>query len=484
MIAKGYVFGIGYALVCLLLSLIIYKFGVPKKYTRKFVHIFVGFEWYILYTFMGAGVHFLAVCLFFLVLLTVAHFKKLMPMIASEGDNSPGTVYYAVAMTGVATVGCFVPEVMLPFGIAIMCTSVGDGMAGVVGQAIISGNPKVYKNKSLWGTVANFVFSFIAAFVLSSAYSIDLEPWHCLLIALLSVELELFTGYGFDNISITWGVTALTYCFMYYPVVNSYLLPIFISPIIIIFAMEKKALTRGGVALAVIMNIIISFTLGNIGFLILILFFVGSIVVDKIKKRAKNANDEALKGDCRDLMQVTANGAVGCVLALFYFFTANIVFLVGFVAAFAEAFADTVASGIGIFAKRTYDPFRSINPFKPRKCQKGVSGGMSLIGTLSSLIAAFVLSAVGLLFEKFNLTLWLLASSGAFLGCVFDSFLGSLAQAKYKCVVCNKITEKNIHCGKETIYYSGLTFADNDIVNLSSGIFSALICLFVGYFII
>ena len=102
MILKGYLFGIGYALVCLLLSLALYKFGLPKKYTRKVVHILVGFEWMILYHFMGAGVHFLAVCIIFLVLLTVAYKGKLMPMISSDSDNAPGTVYYAIAMTGVA----------------------------------------------------------------------------------------------------------------------------------------------------------------------------------------------------------------------------------------------------------------------------------------------------------------------------------------------------------------------------------------------
>ena len=59
-----------------------------------------------------------------------------MPMISSDSDNAPGTVYYALAMTGVSLVGCFIPEVMLPFGIGVMCTSIGDGFAGVIGQLI------------------------------------------------------------------------------------------------------------------------------------------------------------------------------------------------------------------------------------------------------------------------------------------------------------------------------------------------------------
>ena len=66
-ILYGYLCGIGYAALCLLMSLIIYKLGVSKKITRKIVHILVGFEWVILYHFFGAGLHFLAVCIFFLI---------------------------------------------------------------------------------------------------------------------------------------------------------------------------------------------------------------------------------------------------------------------------------------------------------------------------------------------------------------------------------------------------------------------------------
>ena len=225
----GYICGIGYAGVCLVLSLVLYKLGVPKNITRKIVHILVGFEWFILYHFFGAGLHFLAVCVFFLLLLALAYWKNLMPMISSDGDNAPGTVYYAVAMTGVAIVGLFVPDVMVRFGIGIMCTSIGDGLAGVVGQSIKRANPKIYGNKSLFGSVANLVFSFLSALILSEIYSIGLGIPHCIAIALLAVELELFTGYGLDNITITWGVTALTYSFVHFHPVTNYILPVLLA---------------------------------------------------------------------------------------------------------------------------------------------------------------------------------------------------------------------------------------------------------------
>ena len=137
---EGYLLSVIYAIICLCLGFVLYKIGVPKKITRKLVHILVGFEWIILYAYMGPSIHFLAVCLAFLIVLIVAYRKKFLPMIASDGDNSPGTVYYAVAMSIMAAICLFVQDMILPFGIGVLCTSLGDGFAGLAGQCINSTN--------------------------------------------------------------------------------------------------------------------------------------------------------------------------------------------------------------------------------------------------------------------------------------------------------------------------------------------------------
>ncbi len=473
MIFWGYFSSIGYGLLCLLLSFVLYRLGVEKKYTRKVVHILVGFEWVFLYHFFGAGVHFLTVCLLFTGLLAISYFAKLLPMISSEGDNSPGTVYYGLAMTAVATVGCFVPEVMLPFGVGIMCTSIGDGLAGAVGQAVRKHNPKVYKNKSLFGSLSAFVFSFLSTLVISLIFKMGLNVWQMLAIALLSASLELIGEWGLDNLSITWGVTALTYAFMYFEGINNYLVPILLTPFVIAFALGKRALTPLATFLAVVMDFVISISLGNFGFLTLVGFFAISIAVDKVKKRAKKNRTyaEAEKSGTRDVAQVLANGLVATLMATSFVISGHFAFVVGFVAALSEALSDTVSSGIGIFANKTYDIFRL------KECKRGISGGMSLIGTLSSLLAALLLSSLGLLFGALDLKCFLIASGSAFLGGVFDSFLGSLFQEKRKCTVCGEIVEKREHCGKMCEHHSGFAFFDNDVVNLSGGLFSAVLAI-------
>lgn len=466
MILKGYVFGVGYAALCLILSFILYKLGLPKKYTRKVVHVLVGFEWVILYHYMGAGLHFLLVCLVFLLLLSVSYFGKLMPMISSDSDNAPGTVYYALAMTAVAAVGCFLPDIMLPFGIGVMCTSIGDGLAGVVGQSIKKGNPRIYADKTLLGSLTNFVASTSSALVLSSLYSIELSVWICLAIGILSVGLELITPYGLDNISITWAVTALAYSYMYFTGVNEYILPIIFTPFIIAFSLSKKALTRGGVVSAIVLDLAVSIAFGNTGFIILCSFFVGAVFVDKIKKRIKNQSriDDKKDDDCRNYMQVFANGLIAFVSAVAFLITKNIIFAVSFVASLAEAFSDTVASGIGAFSSSAYDPFRRC------KCENGISGGMSLEGTLASIVGACLISyiAYAIGFVGYGIREFFIVAISAILGSLLDSFLGSVFQVKYKCRVCGKITEREVHCLVPADIHSGYSIIDNDVVNMIS----------------
>ena len=110
-----------------------------------------------------------------------------------------------------------------------------------------------------------------------------------------------------------------------------------------------------------------------------------------------------------------------------------------------------------------------------------MSGGMSVLGTFASLISAFILALLAYLlgFEGYGLTEIAVVTLCAFFGAVFDSLLGSLVQAKYKCVVCNKITEREVHCFKPTVKHSGISFIDNDIVNLLSCAFSALLSVLI-----
>lgn len=482
MVLKGYLFSVLYAVLCLAFAFVLYKLGVPKKITRKIVHILIGAEWIILYHFFGGGIHFLLVCLLFLGLLTVSYWKKLMPMISSDGDNSPGTVYYGVAMTIMATVTVFEPDMIIPFGIGVFCTSLGDGFAGLIGQAVTSKwNYKLFGKKSIVGTLVNLTACFLAVFAISDLFALPLNVSHCIAVALLVTELELFTGKGLDNITITLGASFLSYFFIYFEGAENYIVPILLTPLIIAFAYKKKALTVGGIVAAIVLDILISVAFGNFGFCILLSFFIGGVVVDKIKKNYKKSRQNSKnpiekRGECRDHVQVFANGSVAAACAVFYLVTLNNIFVIAFVGAMAEAFADTAASGIGVINGRAFDPFRM------RRCTPGISGGMSLLGTGASLFAAMVIAFIAFVFGAIDFADLPLIIVAAFLGAIFDSMLGSLLQIKYRCQKCGAIVEREEHCNRKTVRHSGIKFITNDTVNFLGTAFSAVVC-FVYYII-
>lgn len=472
---KGCIFSAFYALICLVLAYVLYKLGVPKKITRKVVHILIGFEWFILYHFVGAGWQFLLVCLGFTLILLISHRKSLLPMISSDGDNAPGTVYYGIAMSIMALITLFVPSMILPFGIGVCCTSLGDGFAGLIGQCVnTKWNIKIYKSKSIVGTLTNFIVCFVSALLFSRVFELPLSVWHCLGISFLATQLELFTGHGLDNVTITLGTSALAFLFINLQGSGNYILPILLTPLIIVFAQEKKALTTGGIIAAVLVDIAVSLTLGNLGFSLLLAFFVGGIITDKIKKQRKKAGQNSKKkSECRNHIQVLANSLPAVVCSVIYFFTGERALLVAFVAAFCEALADTSASGVGALSPAAFDPFRM------RKCKVGLSGGMSVIGTFASLVGSVIIALIALALGGINFVEAVIAAFAGFMGGIFDSFLGSLLQAKYKCAICGEVVEKREHCSSETQKISGFSFVTNDLVNLQGTLFAAVLALII-----
>ena len=92
--------------------------------------------------------------------------------------------------------------------------------------------------------------------------------------------------------------------FVYFEGINSYLAPIMLTPLVILVVVKKKALTVRGLIFALVLDLVVSLTLANFGFVLLLTFLFSSIVIDKIKKIAKRADGITKKGECRDEIQV------------------------------------------------------------------------------------------------------------------------------------------------------------------------------------
>lgn len=238
--------------------------------------------------------------------------------------------------------------------------------------------------------------------------------------------------------------------------------------LIVLFSIRKKQLTGSGLIAAFIVGSVITYIGGLSGILIMLFFFLSAAVIGKIIP--DNRRKIQKKGARRDAMQVLANSIPALIgLFLFRFTVYDTLGLVMFSTGIAEAVADTWSGEIGALSKS--DPV-SIITFT--KVPKGLSGGVSALGTFSGLLGSFLVALLSVgCFTLPLLMLPVITISGT-LGALFDSFLGATVQVHYRRND-GSLTEHEESDGRKNERARGISFIDNDVVNLLSGLFSVLI---------
>ncbi|MGA9408285.1 MAG: DUF92 domain-containing protein [Bacteroidota bacterium] len=196
----------------------------------------------------------------------------------------------------------------------------------------------------------------------------------------------------------------------------------------------------------------------------IVAFFISSSLLSKLGKGRK-AQFELMfeKTDTRDAGQVAANGGVaGIVVLCSYFFPEYHQWYGVYLASLAAVTADTWGTEIGLLAKSSP---RSIITFQ--KVETGTSGAVSPIGIVGGACGAFFIALSG----SFWMTATALISASIMIifagmaGSLVDSVLGATVQAKYRCAVCGKMTERTLHCESPTTRIGGVHWIDNDMVN-------------------
>lgn len=250
---------------------------------------------------------------------------------------------------------------------------------------------------------------------------------------------------------------------------------IIISLVVAFLAYLKKSLTIDGLITATILGAVIYAFGGFVVWIALIMFFVSSSIITKIHER----NNKDSKG--RNALQVIANSLITSMFSIIFYITKNDMFMIASVISVAASNADTWASEIGVLSKgKTY----SIITFKV--VEKGISGAVSRLGTLASFVGALF---IGLVFFTFygitneisviSLFYALIITLGGFVGCLVDSYLGALVQAKYRGIQSGIITEKPFLEGEKVVLSSGISWITNDAVNFLSGLSSTLVSMLV-----
>ena len=239
----------------------------------------------------------------------------------------------------------------------------------------------------------------------------------------------------------------------------------------------RGSLSAGGWAGAILVGTAsVGFGGWTIGALV-VLFFVSSSALSHWRKAAKAqvAADKFAKTERRDFSQSMANGGAVLGLSIVYAIAPAPALWAAIVGALAAVTADTWATEIGTLSPtppRLVTSGRSVEP--------GVSGGITVYGTLGSAAGALAIGLGTALLSPLlegEMAWWAipLALGAGLAGSLADSLLGATMQHQRWCPVCRTETERRIHrCGTATTYLRGWRLLDNDGVNFVASLVGAL----------
>ncbi|MCQ2441191.1 MAG: hypothetical protein MJ076_04785 [Clostridia bacterium] len=211
-ILLGYIFSYLYLFLLILVMSIIKKlFHINVEISRKILHLLIGFTWLILYRYLANTIHIVIVPLTFIIINYFSYKFKLFKVFEREDDNNNhlGTIFYAVSMTVLSIFSLIYSKSLIPYGIAVFCLSFGDGFAAIFGYSIKQKNIQITKEKTLVGSIACVIGAGIGILLFKAILSIDISFLSIIILSISTGVLEL-VGNGFDNFSITFGVTLLS----------------------------------------------------------------------------------------------------------------------------------------------------------------------------------------------------------------------------------------------------------------------------------
>jgi uncharacterized protein (TIGR00297 family) len=470
----------GIAAICISFLLFVVEIGIkyfnlPSIYTRKFIHIATGLIICIVSYFIFSNIPIIIFAAFYIFIdlwaLRKGKFKSIHP-----DSNSFGTLFYAVSVIILALLFWGVTKPL--FIITNLIMIIPDAMAALAGERYATRYfIPVYEKKSLIGAFTMFFLTLVLTFVsLVFFYNLSLEKimMIALIIALIATISELLSFRGSDNLSVPLVSGLFLYTILYSSNPDSLTHIIFgvvASAIIAIVSYKIHFLDRGGSALAFLMGSII-FSLGGWAYTLPILgFFISSSLLSKggkLKKKQLAATYQ--KSGIRDFHQTLANGGVATILVLTSFLSGYEMIYYVYIASLAAATADTWGTELGIFSKKNPVLITNFNSVSP-----GTSGGISIIGSIASLFGSIFIVFIGSLFISLTSYQIIFIVLFGYAGSLMDSIIGATLQGQYKCEICNKNTESKFHCKCKTNLIHGKPYIDNDLVNLFSIFFSALI---------
>lgn len=462
----GYISFIAFICVIMAVGVIFEKkIKSDKIISRKLVHIVASLLWIICWYFFGCSIHWVILNGVGALALGIITFgSKMKVFYGGDVKTSYGIFYFSLSTFIVALICYFIgEEAYLYTGIAYYCLALGDGFAPIVAKLLKKCNPEIMPGKTVFGSLTVFIVSFFATLAFSAVFGMGLNLLFVFSVAALTCITEFYGIRGIDNLLIEFGVFGylLLYHFGYVTAVLE--IVVLVSPFIACLAVGLRSLTvSGGICGMILFYLVAFFGRGFVPVLSISVLFAITAAVSLITQKAAGGRvDGNPVKSTRSGKQLAAVGMAAAICIIVYYFTGWDILLLFYYLAITEQFADTMASDIGRLTRgKNIDIVR----FKP--VEKGISGGVSLLGTACALFSCLLLLAIPLLCGDITPAAFFAVAAIAFAGTLIDSVLGSLFQALYECGVCGKITENRVHCDCRARLVKGFKWMDNTAVNL------------------
>ncbi|MCC7557082.1 MAG: SEC59/DGK1/VTE5 family protein [Methanobacteriaceae archaeon] len=197
------VMGLAFVYLYVLILIIISEKVLNKypKFSRKFLHIMVGNVLFILPLFDTWWVMtFLAAAPFIILTYLMSPHSplNLKDKISSSGHGL-GLVYYAISWTILAFFFFDQPWI-IAVGIAAM--SYGDGVASLIGERYGKRKYNIFGDeKSFEGSLTMFLVLLITLGIVLTYYTIPINPFVLMVVALVATIFEGITPKGLDNLT-------------------------------------------------------------------------------------------------------------------------------------------------------------------------------------------------------------------------------------------------------------------------------------------
>lgn len=442
--------------------------GKKSKYLiRKSVHFVTGLLIFFL-TFQISRQSLLILIIAGTIFSFSTYFLKRFNYIHVTGDSSWGTLFYPLGILLSFLVLYKMP--IYYFQISLLFLAISDTVANIGGY-LIPRNPQfaiLTEKKTPLGIVGFAITAFFIALALLPGSDTG-TILYILLAVVFAIHFEIISFKGSDNLAIPLGMALFFYATHGKDINPLWIIAVVLFMGLVSFLLYRTGiLTRNGSLASHLLGVYIFGLLGIEWGIPVAFFFLTSVVFTRINGLVNRKLN--ISGN-RNLWQVMANIIVGIVFTILFLVSSREIFIYLFISALAAVTADTWASEIGpVFQRKCF----SLSGW--RTAEAGISGGVSVAGTLASFSGSLLLSLVAWIgfFPVIDIQRILMLAFAGFLASFVDSFLGAFLETRLDEL---NYFKKRSAPGSESV-------SPNDVVNLMASFTAPLFYLLMDHFLV